>query len=318
MATAQYLNAGSHLAHQWTEVNSFDFATGIVTHANAVIFFGTELASDSAFINVAMRYPNGLFIMAELLRFLLESLRPLAAKALKKKFNSPEILVSDLMPLVQGRMDKVRAGTNQPHRDLVQFFIDSGRRKMMWSAHRIVQVILGVWFASVHQPALTMVSILEGLDAQLETLRCIREDGENTATHIDHLSLLDSFLKESARLHLSDSITARGEAIKPFTFNDSTRLEKNDAACIPLEALMQDGRHYADAQHFDAYRHMDKEAGTSRSRFSEPSLNFPLWGLGRHACPGRYYSARLLKLMVAHLVSEYDIEMAGQADRQAR
>ena len=234
VATAQCLDAGSHLANQWTEVNSFDFSTRIVTCANAVIFFGSELASDPAFIDVAMRYPNDLFITAELLRFLPEFARPLAAKALKRRFDTPETLVSYLMPLVQRRIDEAQAGIGQQYHDLIQFFIDSSRRKRMWSAHRIVQVTLGVWFASVHQPALTMVNILEDLYAQPEAARYIREEvstmtsKSNTPVHIEQLALLDSFLKESARVHPSDSITARRKAIKPFTFSDGTKLEKND------------------------------------------------------------------------------------------
>ncbi|PVI01732.1 cytochrome P450 [Periconia macrospinosa] len=324
-ATAQYLNAGSHHAHQqWTEVNSFDFASGVVTHANALVFFGPELASDPAFIDIAMRYPKDLFVTAELLRFLPERLRPCAARALKKKFDTPGLLVSYLMPFVQRRVDEVIAGVDGQHRDLVQFFIESSRRKMMWSTHRIVQVILGIWFASVHQPALTMVNIIEDLHAQPEAWRCVQEEldalmnQERTMGNIDHLPLLDSFLKESARLHPSDSITARRKAVKPFAFSDGTMVEKDDVVCIPLEALMRDQRYYTHSQHFDAYRHMNKETGTSRSRFSEPSQEFPLWGLGRHACPGRHYSSRLLKLMVAHFASEYDIETAGDASRQAR
>ncbi|KAF2202264.1 cytochrome P450 [Delitschia confertaspora ATCC 74209] len=323
-ATAQCLDAGSHLAHDWTEVNSFDFATRIVTHANAVVFFGAQLASDPAFIDVAMRYPNDLFLTAELLRFLPQSIRPYAARALKRSFSTPETLVAYLMPLVERRLEETHTGGGQQHRDLVQFFIDSSRRKGVWSAHRIVQVILGVWFASVHQPALTLVSILDDLHAQPEASRIIRDeistmtDEHNVPVHVDQLPLLDSFLKESARLHPSDSITARRKAIKPFTFSDGTRLEKNDVVCISLEALMKDQRHYAHSQFFDAYRHMNTDSMTSQSRFSEPSQNFPLWGLGRHACPGRHYASRLLKLIVAHLISEYDIEMAGEGERQSR
>jgi cytochrome P450 len=288
-ATARCLDAGPHLTDHWTEINCFDFATRVVTHANAVVFFGAELASDPAFIDVAMRYPNDLFLTAELLRFLPKYIRPYAAKALKRSFNTTETLVAYLMPLVERRVAETHAGGGQQHRDLVQLFIDTTRRKGMWSAHRIVQVMLGVWFASVHQPALTLVNILDDLHAHPEVLRHIREevstmtDEDNLPAHLEQLPLLDSFLKESARVHPSDSITARRKAVKPFTFSDGTRLEKNDVVCIPMEALMKDQRHYAQSQSFDAYRHINVGPMTSQSRFSEPKPNFPLWGIGRHA-----------------------------------
>jgi cytochrome P450 len=279
-ASAESIDASSRI-DSWAEVDSFAFATQIVAQANAVVFFGSDLASNPAFINAAMEYPKELFLMAEMLRFLPQVLRPYAARAL-------ETLVAYLVPLVERRFEERHTTKSSQHRDLVQFFIESSQRKGMWSVQRIVQVILGVWFASVHQPALTLVSILEDLHSQPEVSRLIREevftvtDNNGVPTQVDKSPLLDSFLKESARLHPTDSITARRKAIKPFEFSDGTRLEKNDVVCISLEALMQDSKHYSQSRSFDAYRHMKSSSMTSQSRFSDPSPEFPLWGLGRH------------------------------------
>ncbi|PSN59696.1 cytochrome P450 [Corynespora cassiicola Philippines] len=323
-ATTQYLIEGSHPAHDWREVNSFEFMTRIVTHANAFVFFGAQLAGNPDFIQVAMKYPHDLFIKAELLRFLPESIRPYVAKALKRSFSTPEKLVAYLMPLVEQRIKETLAGGGQPYFDLIQFFIDSSRRKGMWSAHKIVQVIMGVWFASVHQPALTLVSILDDLHAHPDAARLIQEevstltDEDKILAHIESLPLLDSFLKESARLHPSDSITARRKAVKPFTFSDGTKIEKDDVVCIPLEAFMKDQKRYASGQQFDAFRHISAESTTSQNRFSETSKDFPLWGLGRHACPGRYYASRLMKLTVVHLLTQYETDRAGEDTRQSR
>jgi cytochrome P450 len=286
-ATAESIDASSRI-DGWAEVDSFAFATQIVAQANAVVFFGSDLASNPAFINAAMEYPKELFLMAEMLRFLPQVLRPYAARALKTKFQSLETLVAYLVPLVERRFEERHTTKGSQHRDLVQFFIESSQRKGMWSVQRIVQVILGVWFASVHQPALTLVSILEDLHAQPEVVRLIREevfavtDNKGVPMHVDKSPLLDSFIKESARLHPTDSITARRKAIKPFEFSDGTILEKNDIVCISLEALMQDSKHYSQSRSFDAYRHMKSSSMTSQSRFSDPSPEFPLWGLGRH------------------------------------
>ena len=288
-AVAQCLGTGLPQVHDWTEVNSFDFATRVVTRANVVVFFGPQSASDPAFVNTAMQYPNDLFITAELLRMLPESTRPFAARLLKRKFNSPDRLVRYLVPLVEERIAELAAGSGQHHLDLIQFFITSNRRKGMWSARKIVQVILGVWFASVHQPALTLVNILDDCSTQPEASKLVREEifgmmnAYKVPVNVEQLPFLDSFLRESARLHPTDSITARRIAIKPFTFRDGTRLEKNDVVCIPLEAIMKDQRHFPHSDSFDMYRHINLESMTLRSRFSEPGPDFPLWGLGRHA-----------------------------------
>ena len=44
---------------------------------------------------------------------------------------------------------------------------------------------------------------------------------------------------------------------------------------------------------------------------SVPSDHFLAWGHGRHACPGRFFAAHLMKIMLAHVLVNYDIEADG-------
>lgn len=39
------------------------------------------------------------------------------------------------------------------------------------------------------------------------------------------------------------------------------------------------------------------------------SGEFLPFGLGRHACPGRYFAASELKLMLAYVVTHYDVKL---------
>jgi cytochrome P450 len=42
-----------------------------------------------------------------------------------------------------------------------------------------------------------------------------------------------------------------------------------------------------------------------------PSDHFLAWGHGRHACPGRFFAAHLMKIMLAHVLVNYDITAEG-------
>ena len=39
--------------------------------------------------------------------------------------------------------------------------------------------------------------------------------------------------------------------------------------------------------------------------------DFVAFGHGAHACPGRFFAAEVLKLMLAHVVMNYDVKLCG-------
>ncbi|RAL14382.1 uncharacterized protein BO97DRAFT_422799 [Aspergillus homomorphus CBS 101889] len=66
-----------------------------------------------------------------------------------------------------------------------------------------------------------------------------------------YLALLNGFLKESARLKPTDSISLRRKVLQPLTLNDGTSLATNDIACIPLQPILQEPETYADPLTFN-------------------------------------------------------------------
>ncbi|KIL61367.1 hypothetical protein M378DRAFT_82564 [Amanita muscaria Koide BX008] len=46
-------------------------------------------------------------------------------------------------------------------------------------------------------------------------------------------------------------------------------------------------------------------------------LNYILFGHGRHACPGRFFAANELKVMLAHVLLNYDVQVASGGGRPA-
>jgi len=236
---------------------------------------------------------------------------PFIATFTMRNHQASKIMIQHLTPLVDHRMSikqrqaerKTNGGFfgDSNHRDdeedkpcdIIQFFIDSTFRhsneqkataSSSWSAQKIVQVILGIWFAAVHQPAMSMVYALQDLVDYPEYLEHLRQElTSNSAEAIDSLPLLDSFLKESSRLHPSDAISMRRKVLQPFTFSDGTHLRAGDVACVPSKAIMRDAAHYGmNRLTFDAFRFV-KSKGGDGTRFTDTSPTYPFWGLGRHS-----------------------------------
>ena len=112
--------------------------------------------------------------------------------------------------------------------DILQWMIDSSPKQSPWSATKIVQVTLGLWFGSIHQPAMVrnsqpclfiltnfypqaIVYALYDLCRHPEYIEALREEmnlrfkDDETGDPFEKMFLLDSFLKESARFSPSDS-----------------------------------------------------------------------------------------------------------------
>ena len=69
----------------------------------------------------------------------------------------------------------------------------------------------------------------------------------------------------------------------------------------------------------------DKKVGAD-SQHQNPQ-NMPLikgdetflaYGFGKHACPGRFFAAHKMKLMLAYLVQHYDIEYMSERPAQTK
>lgn len=97
---------------------------------------------------------------------------------------------------------------------------------------------------------------------------------------------------------------------------------------------MLDSAHYTHAETFDGFRFVsmgqattadgrmetetknDPASGSQNERgkkFTDVDWKFPFWGLGKRACPGRFYASVLLKIMLAQLLLEYDFRLPTAA-----
>ena len=285
----------SKMPDDWVRLPTFSMAKHVVCTANCRTFFGPSLTSNEEFFKAASEYPEDLLKTAEILRLLPSLLRPMLAPVLMRQHQASSTILRHLVPEIQRRIErKLDPKVEEPKQeqvDCLQFFIDAtSSQKDAWSSLRLVQAILGIWFASVHQPALSLVYALEHLSIYPEAAAQLRDELANTSSsdsNIDHLPLLDGFLKESSRLHPSDSISVRRKVLKPYMFSDGTCLKRGDVACVPLQAISWGEGLYPQSLDFDLLRFVREDKHehplSSASRFTNATSKYLLWGLGKRA-----------------------------------
>ncbi|KAI9879025.1 MAG: hypothetical protein M1830_009824 [Pleopsidium flavum] len=279
-------------------------------------------ANDPKYLEAALQYPQDVFITGEALRLTPAILAPLVTTILTSNGRALKALIGYLFPLVEERLAKRAFWEANPHcrpLDCVQWIIDSSPRKDPWTAEKIVQETLALWFGSVHQMAMTFVYALYDLCNHPEYIAPLRAEMDFVGTDwwmkLDQMTLLDSFMKESARMNPSDSISIRRKALAPYTFADGTHVPKGNWACVPQRAIQRDACYYSSPEIFNGFRFAQGKEGIDcpkRGPFTDLDTKYPFWGLGKRACPGRFYAAAIMKLMVAHVLLHYDIKFQDE------
>lgn len=129
--------------------------------------------------------------------------------------------------------------------------------------------------------------------------------------------------------------------MKPIDLSDGTHLPAGTDLLAPMAGIAVDERYYSDPNVFDGLRfykqcqHQQKqreqqqqsasasssgdEASVSNGRhhftsIGNTNMNF---GLGKHACPGRFFAGCEIKLVLALLLLRYDIRLKDGETRPA-
>ncbi|KAK0653142.1 cytochrome P450 [Cercophora newfieldiana] len=303
--------------------------TVVLLEAHAI--FGPELAQNEEFLENAVLYIEQLALCAEIIRACPEWMAPFLGRLIGRWHTAQRFIFESLMPIVTRRCQEremASRGESVPkHDDCIQWLLDSATSKVQRTPKGVAHELMAIWFAALHPISVTIIYALEDLCLHPECIQPIRDeihaqysDFESTT---QGLPLLDSFIKESARLSPVESQSVRRRAIAPFTLSDGTKLSVGDWACTPVTSMMQDGRYYPSPLQFSGFRFAPPEVVASigvdaylasprqekPSKLIEGDQTFYMWGVGKQSCPGKFYASALAKVVISHLVDEYDIKL---------
>ncbi|KAF2675971.1 putative cytochrome P450, partial [Lentithecium fluviatile CBS 122367] len=301
----------------------FPLIKQVVTRANCVIFFGPDLANDQEFRNAALEFPQAVVFAAEILRVTPNCMKSFVANIATGGHRASKVLMKYLIPVIQERQVARNGKPNMARPvDCMQWVVDTSPRKTIWSAERIVGEILGLWFGSVHQLAITTTFAIHDLCLHPDWAHDLRLEVQEASSRFPHvepesLPLLDCFAQESMRMNASDAISTRRKAIVPFTFSDGLLVATDDWVCVPQQAMMQDEQFYPQPGSFNPLRflHPDRTRATGepdsnvkaeRRRLTDVNSRWPVWGLGNATCPGRFYASLCMKLVLTHILEHYE------------
>ncbi|TGO16642.1 hypothetical protein BPAE_0481g00020 [Botrytis paeoniae] len=304
-----------------------------VASTNAIALFGQEQAKNKEFMHAAIDFIEKTIIIAEVVRLLPPFLAPYLGRFVAGRFGSHKIIYNTLVPIAQQRLDEqaqAKLGHKVPeHKDCIQWVMEQTfKTSKPWSAERIIHEIMALWFGSVHAMKMSLEFAIHELCLHPEYAEPLRKEFEGPEYKIfettgNGLPLMDSFLKESARLSPVDNLSTRRKALEPFTLSDGTIIAKDHWICTPLKPMMRDARNYARPLEFHGFRHVDAAtllavSNTGSFQSPEPEKASPItdindwqiWGTGRMACPGRFYAVAAMKQIFGLIITKYDCTLS--------
>jgi len=308
------------LTNDWTGVKALETFRKIICRASNRIFVGRPLCSNPDFVSLNIQFTIDVVQTSALLRLLPLFLRPLVNKLIS---NVPERMqhgLKHLAPLLAARRKEREENSNSREKpaDLITWLLDEAKGKEATDWY-LTSRILAVNFAAIHTSSRTFTHALYYLATFPEYAKPLREEVEEiikregwTKAGIDQMYKIDSFIKESQRLHPLGILLMQRVAIQDHTFSDGTTVPRGTTVTVAVQNTHLDEKIYPDALNFEPFRFVKlKEQETTGRKFdmvttSTDSLAF---GHGRHACPGRYFAACELKLMLAHVVMTYDVKL---------
>jgi len=180
-------------------------------------------------------------------------------------------------------------------------------------------------FGSGHQTSIGITNILFNVldsDAEFNTIAILREEirsvvadnGDWTKATVAKLVRCDSILKETLRLQpFGNRSPIRKVLVDGLVTEEGIPLPKNSIVSFLLTSQM-DGDTFEDPEKFDPFRYsrIREKEGNERTGLSFVSTgkDFLPFGHGRHACPGRFLLEFELKMILAYVLINYDIELA--------
>ena len=112
-------------------------------------------------------------------------------------------------------------------------------------------------------------------------------------------------------------MTVQRATVRPYTFSDGLHLPANTFLMFPTYEFTHDPEAYPNPETFDPWRfHRMREGGDpTKFHFATVSNDSTNFGAGFHACPGRFFVAHELKIILSELLTTYDMRFAKGTER---
>ncbi|KAI9261612.1 cytochrome P450 [Phascolomyces articulosus] len=294
-------------------VDPWNFFAQSVSKISCLCFIGSRVGTDERLIAAMARFTQSIIEAAAPLIVLPDTLGDMVVK----RFFSVEPHLDILMDLIVPLLTQIRNGEipdDEPTFVSMALHLpknDGSMRSVRDAAFWFKDVAM----ASIHTTTHFTTFALHELSCRPELVEALRTEigklGEKrNPDDIGKIKLLDSFLREVLRYNI-DNLTLLHLVVQDVILSTGHLVPKGALIINALEDAHKDPALYDEndpvtntpMDQFDAYRFMNLPDKPS-SKIGDDLISF---GLGSHACPGRYFAVHEIKYVLAELLMRYNI-----------
>ncbi|KAJ7689419.1 cytochrome P450 [Mycena rosella] len=309
---------------EWTTVPAMQTVLPIISRVTNRFFIGLK-CRDPDYIKLTTQFALDVTSDAMWLHLVPSFVRPLAVHLFGHLETATRSAMKHVGPMIQHRLEMDdKYGRDWPNadrpNDLISWLIDEARgHPSRRNVRNLTRTLLNVNFGAIHTTTQGFLHALYNLAAHLQYVEPLREEIERvvkaegwTKTAMGKMVKLDSFMKESARFVPGGAVMGLRKVLKDFTFSDGTTAPAGVLVAVGVLAEHHDEANYVNGGTFDPFRfaRMRDDCGEgTKHQMSTPSHDFLVFGIGRTACPGRFFAVNEQKLMMAHIITTYDFKL---------
>ncbi|KAI9930677.1 hypothetical protein MW887_011432 [Aspergillus wentii] len=301
----------------WTPVVMSTAAHRIATRTANRLLVGAPLCQNEEYLNMSIKYTVDVFGGADKLRGWPKFLRSTVTQFVTNVKERQAIARKHLIPYIQARLQEETP--EKPYSDSLQWVMDAAPHAGEKDPERLMFRLLHLNVAAVHTTSVTFLNAMFDLAMHTDIHAELRGEIESavqehgwTGRALSQMRKLDSFMTESQRLAPIASSQMTRAVIQDFTFSDGTTVPKGSYVLAPMYAMYLDDDIYPNASTFDAFRFSklrEQPGHENRHQFVSTSPTHINFGHGKDACPGRFFAAQEIKLLLAHTLIHYDLRL---------
>ncbi|KAK0212481.1 cytochrome P450 [Desarmillaria ectypa] len=322
MSSASYISVLISAFSDWTKVHAYSSILQIVCRTTNRMFVGLPLCRNPEYRALMIEHTIKVVSSAQAINVFPEFLKPLVANFFTPISRSMRKAEKHLGPIIRDRLQKEnkhgKDWSGKPN-DLLSWLLelaDGGERR---TVRDLTSRVLALNFAAIHTTSMAFTNALYCLAAHPQCARPLREEIEAvietdgwTKQAMGKMRKIDSFLQETQRIYGVGALGMGRTVRKDFAFSDGTVVPTGAHVSVAAAATHFDADNYEDPYEFKPWRfsEMREQEGESiHHQMVAPRLDYIPFGIGRTACPGRFFAVNELKTLISHVLLHYDVKM---------
>ncbi|KAJ7730246.1 cytochrome P450 [Mycena maculata] len=324
---------------EWREVGVFDSLTRTVGRVANRVFVGKELCSNMDFVMAGTHFARDISVSSYILHLFPKFMKPAVAwfVTMPNRHHSG-IAMKYLKPLIKQRIEDMKRKEADPTyaweepNDFITWMVRESfkrnteeERSVYGLAYRVVLLNFAAITTSTIMATNSLLDIWSVPNAE-ELVASLREEaervlhehnGEWTKAAVAKLHRLDSAIRESARISGvgGTAMARRVRAENGIALPNGLVVPKNATIGVSMDGVHFDEAYYDRVNEFDAFRFSRprEEPGYGEKPHANEdlvttSVHWLPFSHGIHACPGRFFAANNIKMILAQILLNYDIQ----------